>query len=99
MRKVALTLMIRSMRLSTLLLTVAVLLSGCGGGNGSQAKASPTPQASSQETPSLEVSPSPISDVSPSAPPTVSPPPPPVTGSFGVLVTRPTGATYAVSLV
>jgi hypothetical protein len=94
--------MIRGMRLSTLLLTVAVLLSGCGGGNGSQAKASPTSQASSQETPSLDVSPSPTSDVSPSAPPTVSPPPtppPPVTGSFSVLVTRPTGATYAISLV
>jgi hypothetical protein len=99
MRKVALRLMIRGMRLSTLLLAVAVLLAGCGGGNGSQAKASPTSRASPQETPSLDVSPSPTSDASPSAPATASPPPPPVTGSFGVLVTRPAGATYAISLI
>src|SRR4029077_2869017 len=97
--KVALSLMIRAMRLSTLLLTVAVLLSGCGGGNGSQAKTSPIPQASPSATASSEPSPSGSPDASPSASPVVSPPPPAVTGTFGVLVTRPTGPTYAISLI
>lgn len=99
MRKVALGLMIRGMRLSTWLLAVAVLLSACGGGNGTQAKTSPIPQTSPSATASSEATPSASPDVSPIATPVVSPPPPPVTGNFGVLVTRPTGPTYAVTLV
>lgn len=81
-----------AVRVSTLVLTSAVLIAACGG-SGSNAASSPSPKATVRASPAT----SPHTSASPGASPMASPAP--VVGAFGVLVSPLTGDTYNVSLI